>query len=90
VFELGDGVNHGEGTPIFMAIPNLEPRARPWAVPRMWRTVPDPSISGCRAGSAMMSKTASGLEGMTLSTDTTSTGSAMARSVTLSVEELPR
>src|SRR5580692_4435626 len=60
-------------TPMCMDMPKLEPADRRSGRPALTAlTVPDPSMSGCREASAIRSKMASGVAGMTRSTETTS------------------
>src|SRR5689334_19264950 len=60
------------GSPIFIDMPKVEPSARRCDPALASRTVPEPSMSGWRAGSASRSKIDSGGAGITRSTETTS------------------
>src|SRR3990172_438380 len=71
------------GMPSFIDIPNLDPRERRWEPSFASRTVPDPSMSWCRDGSARRSKIADAGAGMRRSTVATSFVSVMSSTVLL-------
>src|SRR3954447_5794750 len=66
------------GRPIFIDMPNCDPRVSRSEPALASRTVPDPSMSRCRLGSANRSKIFSGGAGITRSADATSFGVGMA------------
>src|SRR5260370_36041144 len=65
------------GRPIFIDIPNFDPSARRCGPSLALRTVPDPSMSGWRLGSAMRAKILSAGAGDTRSTGSTLLGFVM-------------
>ncbi len=66
------------GRPIFIDMPNVLPSSSRRGSPFARRTVPEPSISGCRAGSARKAKIASGAAGISRSTVSDSRSSLIA------------